>query len=412
MAQSFTTLDVQLHQTQALWRFEPFHQSLSPVLPWLDSHPELCECLSALTDDDILDLKEDTPRLIQLLSPFIPQLSQLTRLCELPSNLPEELALPQGFEVGIPGRKWQQICAMGQAALTNNNSSEWLEWCAGKGYLGQILAQQSQLPVISFEWQQSLCDAGQMIAQQRHLPMSFIQGDALSQGAKQVLKPNQHAVALHACGDLHAHLIEMAAEVGLSALTISPCCYHLTRSDGYKALSNLGQQALLQLTKQELKIPLQETVTGGQRVQLHRRQEMTYRLAVDSLLREGRCEKHYTRLPSIKKSQLSLGFEHFCHWANQYKPLNLLVDNDEQSNMSKWLYRAEQRFMLMERMSLVQQVFRRALEMWLVYDKALKLEEQGYQVSLSTFCPRLVTPRNILIQAQRVNTESYTSSFL
>ena len=53
----------------------------------------------------------------------------------------------------------------------------------------------------------------------------------------------------------------------------------------------------------------------------------------------------------------------------------------------------------MERLSLVQQPFRRSLEMWLVFDKALYLIERGYQVSLSTFCSKKVTPRNILIQA-------------
>ncbi|GAM61607.1 hypothetical protein JCM19232_5908 [Vibrio ishigakensis] len=35
----------------------------------------------------------------------------------------------------------------------------------------------------------------------------------------------------------------------------------------------------------------------------------------------------------------------------------------------------------------------------MVLDKALFLQEQGYQVELSQFCDKKITPRNILIQA-------------
>jgi hypothetical protein len=55
----------------------------------------------------------------------------------------------------------------------------------------------------------------------------------------------------------------------------------------------------------------------------------------------------------------------------------------------------------MERLSLVQQIFQRPLEMWLVYDRALFLQQHGYYVDLFTFCERRVTPRNLLIQARK-----------
>ncbi|MEC8139802.1 MAG: methyltransferase, partial [Pseudomonadota bacterium] len=52
-----------------------------------------------------------------------------------------------------------------------------------------------------------------------------------------------------------------------------------------------------------------------------------------------------------------------------------------------------------ERVELVRHVFRRAIEVWLVLDRALYLQQQGYQVTVSTFCEKQLTPRNILIQA-------------
>jgi len=52
-------------------------------------------------------------------------------------------------------------------------------------------------------------------------------------------------------------------------------------------------------------------------------------------------------------------------------------------------------------LELVRGLFRRPLELWLLLDRALLLEEQGYRVHLGTFCPSELTPRNILLLAER-----------
>ena len=54
-----------------------------------------------------------------------------------------------------------------------------------------------------------------------------------------------------------------------------------------------------------------------------------------------------------------------------------------------------------DRIELVRHVFRRALEIWLVLDRGLYLQQAGYDVSLSEFCEKQLTPRNVLIQATR-----------
>ena len=74
-------------------------------------------------------------------------------------------------------------------------------------------------------------------------------------------------------------------------------------------------------------------------------------------------------------------------------PANIDFDN--------WLQQGEQRFAITERMELVRQLFRRPLELWLVLDRVCYLEEFGYDVSLGTFCEKRMTPRNLLIHAER-----------
>ncbi len=66
-----------------------------------------------------------------------------------------------------------------------------------------------------------------------------------------------------------------------------------------------------------------------------------------------------------------------------------------------WQRQGEKRFAITERMELVRQLFRRPLEIWLALDRACFLEEQGYKVVLGSFCDKPITPRNLLIHAER-----------
>ena len=50
---------------------------------------------------------------------------------------------------------------------------------------------------------------------------------------------------------------------------------------------------------------------------------------------------------------------------------------------------------------LLRSLFRRPLELWLVLDRALYLQEQGFQVTLGTFCAAQLSPRNLLLLAER-----------
>ncbi|NVD07066.1 methyltransferase [Vibrio sp. JPW-9-11-11] len=394
MLNQFQALNQFLLDNQAYWRFEPFFVSQQNPFPWQEHDAPLCDWLACLSENQIEYYKQNTHQLIEALTSFLPQLTRVCHWTHLSPSPKQALTLPRGLDSGVPGRKLEQICAIGEALLHDHHGNEWLEWCSGKGFLGRVLASQTRQPVTSFEFQATLCQTGQNEADRLDLPMHFVQGDAFSPQASAVFRPHQHAVALHACGDLHVALIQHSVQHQLPAITFSPCCYHLINDDQYQALSEVGQLSRLRLTKQELRIPLQETVTGGERVKRHRIDEMSYRLGLDVLLRESLGQTDYQPMPSIKKSQLSQGFKAFCRWACEQKGWFLPeVDYDH------YHQKGIERYWHMERLSLVQQPFRRALELWLVLDKALYLERAGYRVSLSEFCSRDATPRNILIHA-------------
>ncbi|MDH5904296.1 SAM-dependent methyltransferase [Vibrio splendidus] len=398
MHSRFTILDSFLLEHQVYWRSEPFHLCQTHHQPWKDVNRPLVDWLEGLSIERIQTLKEQPQLLVEELTRFLPRLDAANQNIQFDNTALVGLDLPRGTADGIPGRKLQQIVAMGEAALEHHHGKEWLEWCSGKGFLGRILSQQSGQKVTSFEWQQLLCESGQKVADDQKLEMHFVQGDAFSEEADGVFNSDQHAVALHACGDLHVELVKKSVSHGLSAVTISPCCYHLIRGDVYQAMSTMAKGSALTLSKSDLRIPLQETVTGGERVKRHRQLEMSYRLGFSKLLKAERHIDEYIPVPSIKKSELSKGFESFCRWASEVKKVSLGSDVD----FDFYLAQGEVLFWEMEKLSLVQQVFRRPLEIWLALDRAIYLQEQGYEASIEEFCERSITPRNLLIHGVKV----------
>lgn len=388
----FSELDLLITKHVDLWQIRAFH---SRDLCWQNSRPDLCTALLALDKHTLCQLEGDETALARWLHPWLgntgERLLALTQLLRLPQR---RLITPDRFETGIPGRKWQQIQAF--AATLPADSRPLLEWCAGKGHLGRLLAAADTRQVTSLEWNGALCDAGREEAKRAKTGMHFVEADAFNPGSAQWLPQGGQAVALHACGDLHTTLMRHWVKSDCQRLTLSPCCYHLIRSNRYQPLSTLAQASPLRLAKLDLQLPVQETVTAGLGVQRQRRTEVLWRLAFDEWQREWRGQDEYLPLPPFAKSLLTGSFTDFSRWAAEIKGLSMPASINEQ----QWLEQGEARLHQVRLMELVSHFFRRPLELWLVLDRVLFLEEHGARVALGTFCDKPLTPRNIVIDAE------------
>ncbi|PSW11509.1 SAM-dependent methyltransferase [Photobacterium rosenbergii] len=390
-APRFSQLDRLLTDTREFWQFMPFSSSPSQ---WEQSHPEFTKWLLGLDEQQLAHFKEKPGLLAEAVSDWIPQAASLQVLADLEALPHEERIPPRGLDTGIPGRKWQQLQAFN--GVLPALQLPWLEWCAGKGFLGRVLAATHKTPVTSLEWQQALCESGETAARKLSLPMTFVHGDAFSAESGKFILSQQHAVALHACGDLHVSLLQRVADRKGRAVSVSPCCYHLIRNKAYQPMSALAKQSELSLSKHDLRLPLQETVTAGNRVRNLRFVEVSFRLGFDSLQRDVTGQDTYMPVPNVQKALFNDGFAAFCRWAAEQKGL-VLPDNID---FAYWQQVGEQRFDWVERLELLRQLFRRPLEMWLVYDRACFMEEAGYEVTVGTFCDKPITPRNIMIHAE------------
>ncbi|CCQ10185.1 FIG00951553: hypothetical protein [Pseudoalteromonas luteoviolacea B = ATCC 29581] len=384
-ATRFLQLEHLLVQTRQYWQLIAFEQG---SIPWEALRP----LLDSLCDDEVRRLDGDPDALVGLLSPFIPELEQLTSLVSLPQCNSRSMSFPFWLENGIKGRKVEQLHAFVDALGTIEGS--WLEWCAGKGHLGRMLGFMGAETVTSIELQQTLCADGQKSAEHQRLPLNFICKDVLKDDVSQEFKTHDHAVALHACGRLHETFLRQGSAAKCKQLIVSPCCYHLFTPHEYEAMSELGAKSNLNLTHNDVKLALQETVTAPNRTTKVRQKETVWRLGFDALQREVTGNRSYLSVPSVGKQIFSDSFSAFCHWAAEQKGISLPANVD----YPHFLKLGEKRKHTTDRIELVRHAFRRAIEIWLVLDRVLYLQAKGYDVEVFEFCPKALTPRNVFIK--------------
>lgn len=389
----FQALDSFLLQHQALWRPRPFHHL---QLPWESELPELSTWLRSRSLEQA-EASDNSPFALSAPAPF-PDLARqaqaLSQLGEIPSldSPPRAHAL----SVDVPGRKLAQIQAFASHLQFRQRPAHWLDWCSGKGHLGRWLTQDDQY-LTCLEYDPALIESGSALSKRLGLAAAHLQQDVLADDCDERLTKEHTPVALHACGDLHVRLLQLASRNGCPQLAVAPCCYNRIAGMHYQPLSAAAQGSGLQLSRDDLGLPLSETVTAGARVRRQRNQSMAWRLAFDLLQRQLRGIDDYLPTPSLPSDWFSKPFASFCHDLAELRD----VPSPGEQDWHALEARGWQRLAEVRNLELLRNLFRRPLELWLLLDRALYLQEQGYKVKLGTFCDYQLSPRNLLLLAER-----------
>ncbi|KGE69696.1 MULTISPECIES: methyltransferase [Pseudomonas] len=385
----FQALDAFLIEHQGLWKPRPFtHRQL----PWETEHPDLAQWLRQRSLADA-ETSHNQPHDLLAPAPF-PQLAAQARQLSAVDKLPAQPLAParHRLNVDVPGRKWDQIEAFGAALQFKQVPTHWLDWCAGKGHLGRRLLQNGQA-LTCLEYDPALIAAGQALSDHHGLPVTHRLQDVMADVS---INREHTPVALHACGDLHVRLLQLASTAGCQQLALAPCCFNRINADAYQPLSNAGRASRLKLSIDDLGLPLSETVTAGKRVRLQRDTSMARRLGFDQLQRELRGVDEYLPTPSLPANWLEKPFADYCRELAHLKGLSTAEQDWTALEAYGWRRLAEVR-----NLELMRGLFRRPLEVWLVLDRALYLEENGYKVQVGTFCEPALTPRNLMVLAER-----------
>lgn len=389
----FQALDSFLLQHQAFWRPRPFHHL---QLPWETELAELATWLRSRSLEQA-EASDNSPFTLSAPAPY-PDLARqaqaLSQLGEIPSldSPPRAHAL----SVDVPGRKLAQIQAFASHLQFRQRPAHWLDWCSGKGHLGRWLTQDDQY-LTCLEYDLALIESGSALSKRLGLGAAHLQQDVLADDCDERLTKEHTPVALHACGDLHVRLLQLASRNGCPQLAVAPCCYNRIAGMHYQPLSAAAQGSGLQLSRDDLGLPLSETVTAGARVRRQRNQSMAWRLAFDLLQRQLRGIDEYLPTPSLPSDWFSKPFANFCHDLAKLRDVPL----PGEQGWSALEARGWQRLAEVRNLELLRNLFRRPLELWLLLDRALYLQEQGYHVKLGTFCDYQLSPRNLLLLAER-----------
>jgi hypothetical protein len=388
----FHALDAFLLAHQHLWRPRPFTHR---VLPWEAQHPELVGWLRQRTLEQA-EAAHNHPEDLDAPEPFATIARQAKALSEV-AALPQTAldSVSSRMSVDVPGRKWQQIEAFASRLSFTQTPEHWLDWCSGKGHLGRRLAHSGQA-LTCLEYDPQLVESGRQLSDKLGIPARHLHQDVMAPDAAERLTAQQTPVALHACGDLHVRLMQLASDAHCQQLAIAPCCYNRIASDHYQPLSAEGLTSTLKLSLDDLGLPLSETVTAGARVRRQRDTSMARRLGFDLLQRQLRGIDQYLPTPSLPSAWLDKPFADYCEGLAELKQLPKPGPQDWPAlEAAGW-----QRLAQVRNLELLRNLFRRPLELWLILDRALYLQQRDYTVRIGTFCDSQLTPRNLLILAE------------
>lgn len=378
-------LDAVLLACHDLWHPQPFRD---PVLSWMSAYPALHAALQDLDETEVEHLNDDCGAALTFLATHVPMVAEVAALSEV-APLPA-VALPDHgarWAWEIPGRKRAQIEAF--AAAAQRTAWPILDWCGGKGHLGRLLALDRGCSVETLEIDAALCQEGRMLAARQDLAHHFTEADALQAHPSEA----HQGVALHACGELHRRLVQTGAAAALPALDVAPCCYYRGVTEIYAPLS---PGRTLQLTRDDTRLAVTETVTASPRLARQRDKEMAWKLGYDAFRRTLGMATYRSFKP-VPAAWFRGSFADFLRLmaARDGWPTDAVAGLSDACERAGW-----QRQHALMRDSIVRHAFRRALEVWLVGDLADYLADRGYRVQVGTFCPRYLTPRNLLLSAR------------
>jgi hypothetical protein len=390
----FTSLNELLIAHQHLWKRNPFQGPEQYAAALTDSQ---IQTLETLRTDQAEKLQADDRLLFDYLGDAFPFAKAIKQLLDIlppaPTDSEVQAPLQEKYLTHVPGRKQEQIRYFAQ--MLSPIQQPMLDWCAGKAHLGRSLHRLCGHPVTALEFDPELVRQGQQLA--AGMPIKWFCTDVMTPLPDGCLQPDQHSIALHACGDLHHRFLQVSATHRLERVSLAPCCYPKTQHTTYRPLSNLAQQHGMMLSREDLKLAVRAPVTLSSAENNRRKHMQAWRLGFDLLQREVRDCADYLPVPSLPTSVLTQPFSEFCAALAATKNLPLPTGIDFDFYEEAGLARYEQ----VTRLDLVSSLFRRALELWLVLDLAMYLQENGYAVTVQQFCPATITPRNLCIDARR-----------
>lgn len=367
----------------------PNYQELP--LSWL-------EYLKAQTIEDLFRFDQEAilPERESLgLQVYLDQIKEINEL--IPYTELGPIKFPAPDWTGIKEKKRHELACLRQ--FLRDPLTKWpsfVDYCSGKGHLAQILAQEMEVRGLCLDHNQELQKQGR--EQWNSDRVHYKAMDLLLES--DVLPGNSIHLGLHTCGHLAIRHFELANENLAPAILNFGCCYYKVPKLEYYNLSRPAKNGGLPLSFQALTLASKSYMNPTLDDFKWRFVVKKYRYSFQALLKDQYGIEEF--VPLGKPPSLKIYDEDFASYACFFlKRLNLSPPSIK--NLESFYQKESTSIMRMNLIcaDLIRLKLARPLEIYILMDRKLWLEEQGYEVQMRQFFNPQVSPRNIGIWAKR-----------
>ncbi|MDD4973555.1 MAG: methyltransferase, partial [Bacteriovorax sp.] len=284
----------------------------------------------------------------------------------------------------------------------------------GVGHLSRVLSHYHSIPSISLDRDPLFQKIGfERLSKYRKIEgsrdVSFVNITfgkiADEEILKTIFRPQAFSLGLHTCGALALTVIQKSIDYKTTGLLSFGCCYHLLNPETDFPLSNFYKKnqylklnlfALTLATRSHAEMSFEDYQTK-ERVKY-------YRYALHLFLTKYFNNKYFT---GVGECHTRTYWEPFANYIKT-KLSELKLEHcftDEDFNLFYADPKIQKELRIMWLCNIIRWQLGRAIEVYLLLDRFLYLEEQGFKVKIEQYFNEALSPRNIGILALLTNAE-------
>lgn len=336
---------------------------------------------------------------------------RIEELCQMPS-IPDLPPMPFDFKTFLymtPKKQYEikRLAPLINAKYQQHVIANIVDIGGGIGLLAQTLNNQYRLKVTTLDMDPVLQKTGSTrydeFAKDPDNKVQYHQVKVSPSELKfnSLLTPDSMTIGLHTCGELANAQLQASAKAGLKSIINFGCCYQLLEDTSAQNISTFAQSMKDAIFMKHFALTLA--------ARAHRKMDekdfdlkmkvKLYRYSIHIMLHEVYGIKE---LVSLGNSSPKLYDESFGHYATeQLRRINLTPKPIEQIEKFYQDPKLQDLIWKMIAAGLIRNALGRVLELYLLLDRTIFLEEQGYQVELMEFFDEATSPRNLGIVATK-----------
>lgn len=338
-------------------------------------------------------------------------ISEIKELITLPyfqsSKIIQEIILPRDAFLKIKKKKRHEIIRL--APIISHlkkqlDFSHLVDIGGGVGHLSRIMAQYFNIQSICLDNNKTLQDSGyQNLTKFSDLKtaecLKFINLDfKQNNNFQEVFNNNSFSIGLHTCGHLAIKHINTSMKFSEKGLLNFGCCYLKLNPQTDINISKYASKNPLNLSPHALTLATRShTETTFQDFLLKQRVKY-YRYALHLLFYH---QYGIEKFLGVGDSKAKLYFQDFATYANT-KMQQQAISNKLSSKQLNSFFQSKKIQSLIRRMflaNIIRWQFGRVIEHYILTDRCLYLEENGYHTEMHEYFDEKISPRNIGIMA-------------